>query len=349
LNQRIHTYALRSDPSVVVDVVQNLDESSVLFRTLTWSAGGVTHGPYAALSHALRDMDRAWGLGSGRSSPWTYWKPVDGVRWGWKADPKYGAPAAAAAGGNRCGHNRRHWRRELVGRPRRQDPSATHASFDAGQPWVLAAAAAALARRLFLDRGSFPELRKAIQLEATSEGERSEILETIVLVMVALLVRTSLQSLRVGWPSRRMRGGKVHDFAGLPRSTIARWTGRSDAAICRALQILRHVGWVHGPGRDGFNVIKQPVEPCDPKHCRPTESGVHGLAAVRRISVLFFAELELQPQLEELQRAKAQDGQAQVVDIATARAAAAGPARSVVRLVGNLAAKRALERPPDSS
>lgn len=334
---------------MAVDVVQNLDASSVLFRTLTWVYDGQTHGPYTKLAHALRDMDRAFKVGTGRSSPWTYWKPVDGTRWGWKADPELGAPATAAAGGNRCGHDRRRWRRELPGRPGRRAPSATHSSFDADQPWILAAAAAALYRRLHNDRASFPELRKAIRYAATSDGERSEILETIILVMVCLLVRTSLQSLRVGWPSSRMKGGRKHDFAGLPRSTIARWTGRSEASICRALQILRHVGWVHGPGRDALNVIKQPVEACDERYCRPTESGVHGLAAVRRISVLFFAELGLQPQLAELQAARANDGAAQVVDIAQKRAAAAGPARSVVRLVGTLAAKLALERPPDSS
>lgn len=179
----------------------------------------------------------------------------------------------------------------------------------------------------------FAELRRLVDDHVPStggeriRGVRSDLVESICLVVYCLLARLDLKSLRVGFHAGRRR---EHDFVGLSRQTLASWTGLSEETVSRVLTLLRRAGLVHGPGRDGVNVIRQPVD--------RTDGGWEWHPAVRRVDPLFFLGLGFGPWLHEVRTGKPAPSPAD--------RAAVSP-KSTRALVGALANTRALERPPD--
>jgi hypothetical protein len=175
---------------------------------------------------------------------------------------------------------------------------------------------------------NFSELAKLIEHE--DKATRGDLLENIALVVWCLLARMDLKSFRVGHRKRYRVGGRVLDFAGLPVETIAKWTGISRRTVTRVCTILRKARLVAGPGwskkrgGDCFNVIGQPWE--EDEHGRRKS-----FPAIRRFSPLFFDALGEGESLAELRK----PGDPPV------------PAGPLPRLVRELAASHALERPPD--
>lgn len=248
--------------------------------------------------------------------------------------------------GNRCSHNKTAWRTTLA-RPFRPD-----------QPPVLHITAETFARRLYWNPEAFPELAQAQQdlFKRTNRFRRSELREAMVLVFAACLLRMDVRSRRVGWTRR---GGR--DFQGLPRKTIANWIQRHESSVSRALEVFRYAGWISGPGQKGPNIVPQPVERCDdtPEHRKICPGkiertrkrdgailrGCHGLPAVRQISRYAFERLGTAGLLDSAVEHKDAAEEASITPLPSPSGDA--PARSVVRLVGTLAAKKAIERPPD--
>jgi hypothetical protein len=193
---------------------------------------------------------------------------------------------------------------------------------------------------------------------ATLSQRRSELLEVLALVVRALLVRMDVLSLRVGWHNRRVgRDGKKYDFQGLPVSTIANWTGRDQSSVKRALRILRWLGWVPGPGREGPWIIDQPMElTCcklhEHRHRTKDEGGCFEyFPGVRRFTYQFFQVLGVDGELDKAREHKTQKAAAE-------RAAALGlviPLRprsadtrpATINLLQTLAAKLAYKPPDD--
>ena len=157
-----------------------------------------------------------------------------------------------------------------------------------------------LAVRGRLTQGSAPwwELRRRLDDHVPSTGEprqrarRSDLTDTISMVLTCLLARMDLKSLRVGHPAGK---GKRHDFVGLSRQTIAGWCGSDEATVSRALTLLREAGLVAGPARDpkAPNRIAQPYDGEDDKW----------LPAVRRFDLLFFVGLGFGAELHRLRTA----------------------------------------------
>jgi hypothetical protein len=254
--------------------------------------------------------------------------------------------------GNRCGHDPRAWRTSLA-RPRRRLPP------------VLSTAADVFHSALFDERGRFPELRRCLrkmQLKLYGANRRvlserrSELLEVISLVMRALLCRMDILSKRVGWhPGRgwQPRGKKHHDFVGLPVQTIAKWTGRDESSVKRALRILRWVGWVPGPGRKGKGpwIIPQPVERlCPPSCSRHTRDCFEYKPGVRRISLAFFQAIGVDGLLEEAvehkKQARAKERAERLAEVVPIRAPSRDTRPATISLVSALAAHVAY-KPPD--
>jgi hypothetical protein len=138
--------------------------------------------------------------------------------------------------GNRCGHDRRKIRRRLC-----------RGGGSSRQPLVLVEGARAFARAIVERPHDFPDLSAV--LDDHDRARRSERLEAIGLVVMALVVRADLLTLVVKW-----RG------EGLPQELIAKWTGMSARRVRRALHDLRWAGFARGPGRFGPGRIAQPVE-----------------------------------------------------------------------------------------
>lgn len=113
-------------------------------------------------------------------------------------------------------------------------------------------------------------------------ANRSDGLESIWAVVWSLLAFTSLKSFRVGHRQRAKKWGRF-DLVGVTLDELARFTGLDVSTVSDVLTILRHAGYVHGPGRDGVNVIKQPWETIAGKR--------EPLPAVRRFTFAFFADL----------------------------------------------------------
>lgn len=121
---------------------------------------------------------------------------------------------------------------------------------------------------------------------------RADLIDSIVMVMVCLLSRLDLKSLRVGHHAGRRR---EHDFVGLSRDTIASWCGLHPSTVSRVLTLLRRAGLVHGPAREegAVNVIGQPFDK------RP-DGSTEWHPAIRTVNVAFFAVLGLGPELHEI-------------------------------------------------
>jgi DNA-binding transcriptional ArsR family regulator len=131
------------------------------------------------------------------------------------------------------------------------------------------------------DRELPPSL--AAIIERPDKANRSDGLDSIWRVVACLLAFTSLKSFRVGFRQRRGHG---FDLVGLAVASIAAYTDLDESTVSHVLTLLRKAGYVHGPGRDGVNVIKQPWETLAGGELAP-------LPAVRRFSFVFFAELGL--------------------------------------------------------
>ncbi len=175
------------------------------------------------------------------------------------------------------------------------------------------------------------ELRRLLEDEvpatggARQRGVRSDLLESIALVVTCLLSRMDIRSLRVG---HHAGDGRRHDFVGLTRETIASWCGLSEETVSRALALLRRAGLVHGPGKEGPNVIPQPVD-------KLPGGGYDWHPAIRRFDTLFFLGLG-QGIAEWLHRLRTPP-----------KKPVAGVARGWCAVVGGLVNTHALERPPD--
>jgi hypothetical protein len=142
--------------------------------------------------------------------------------------------------------------------------------------------AARLLERL-RDRQIPPSL--AAIIERPEKANRCDGLDSIWRVVACLLAFTSLKSFRVGHRQRAKVWGRF-DLVGLAVETIEAATGLDESTVSHVLTVLRHAGYVHGPGRDGVNVIKQPWETLAGGELAP-------LPAVRRFTFAFFAELGL--------------------------------------------------------
>lgn len=128
-------------------------------------------------------------------------------------------------------------------------------------------------------------------------GVRDDLINSLVLVVWALLAAMRIRCLRVG---RYVGRGRKHGFVGLTVARIVEWTGLSEATVSRVLSLLREAGLVHGPGGDGAtHVIDQP---CD----RTADGSYDWHPAVRQFSQLFFTGLgkDVEIQLAELRSPK---------------------------------------------
>jgi hypothetical protein len=252
--------------------------------------------------------------------------------------------------GNRCGHDPRAWRTTLA-RPRRRLPP------------VLSAAADVFHQALMNDRGRFPELRRCLrkmQLKVFGGNRRvlserrSELLEVISLVVRALLCRMDLISKRVGWHPTRGARRQKHDFIGLPIDTIAKWVERDRSSVKRALAVLRWVGWVPGPGKEGPWIIRQPVElVCRTASCgRHTRDCFEFKPGIRRISPAFFQALGpgiegmLAEAIEHKTQKRAAERAARLGEVLELRPPSKETRPATIRLVSALAARVAY-KPPD--
>lgn len=180
---------------------------------------------------------------------------------------------------------------------------------------------------------------------------RSELLEVISLVMRALLCRMDLISKRVGWHPTKGARRQKHDFIGLPIDTIAKWVERDRSSVKRALTILRWVGWVPGPGKDGPWIIRQPVEKvCAPSCVHHGRECFDFKPGVRRISPAFFAALGLEGLLAQAIDHKTQkralERAARLADVVELRPRSADQRPATIALVSALAARVAY-KPPD--
>lgn len=159
----------------------------------------------------------------------------------------------------------------------------------------------ALAATARLRKGPAPwwELRRLVDDHVPSTGgdrkreRRSDLTDSITMVLTCLLARMDLKSLRIGHPAGRH---KRHDFVWLSRQTIAGWCGSDESTISRALTLLRKAGLVAGPARDpnAPNRIAQPYDGEDDKW----------LPAVRRFDVLFFVGLGFGQELHRIRTSK---------------------------------------------
>ena len=125
---------------------------------------------------------------------------------------------------------------------------------------------------------------------------RADLIDSIVMVMVCLLSRLDLKSLRVGHQAGRRR---EHDFVGLSRETIAGWCGLHPSTVSRVLTLLRRAGLVYGPAREegAVNVIGQPWDKRD-------DGTTEWHPAIRQVNVALFAVLGLGPELHEIRTRK---------------------------------------------
>lgn len=123
--------------------------------------------------------------------------------------------------GNRCGHDRRNPRLTL-----RQPSDVTRGK---PFPYLILRALERVADMFRARWRAFPEL---------GHGKRSERLEAMVLVALALFRNCDRLTCRVG---RRKPDGT---FAGISMRTIARWAGIADERAFRALWDLRDAGYV---------------------------------------------------------------------------------------------------------
>jgi hypothetical protein len=257
--------------------------------------------------------------------------------------------------GNRCAHDPSRIRRSL----RRCGPHKR-------APLVLSETARLFARAIVERPDDFPELRHVTA--DRNRRRRSERLEAIGLVVLALFVRTDLLSLVVRWEGE-----------GLDAQTLAKWTGLHVRRIGRALFDLRWGAFVRGPGRFGPDRIAQPVDTYDPTVCRgegcpSCKSGaphvcrrancvacarglphLRGKAAIRQITILVFEKVGTDGWLADEQKKRWADMVASRAPRPMTAAAVEGARRSVDAQIRTLAASDRLgavlakreQRPPD--
>jgi hypothetical protein len=197
---------------------------------------------------------------------------------------------APSTGGNWCGHDRRRPRRTLkrVGKGKRP-------------PLVLSETARLFVKAITERPQDFPELSATLP---TDRRRRSERIEAIGLVVLALMVRADLLSLVVRWKGE-----------GLAQRLIVKWTDLSGRRVRRALHDLRWGAFVRGPGKLGPNRIKQPVEEFDPTEtaagrctrracvaCRRDLPHLRGKPAIRQITILVFETAGTDGWLQDEQR-----------------------------------------------
>lgn len=140
------------------------------------------------------------------------------------------------------------------------------------------------AAKVFAQRLQAYDLPPALEaiIGRPDRANRSDGLASIWRVVWCLLAFTSLKSLRVGHRQRAKKWGRF-DLVGVSLSTLVQLTGLDVSTVSDVLSTLRRAGYVHGPGKDGVNVIKQPWETVD---------GVREpLPAIRRFTFAFFVEL----------------------------------------------------------
>lgn len=182
-------------------------------------------------------------------------------------------------------------------------------------------------------RTPWPSLRALIEHE--DRRTREDLIASFTTVVYCLLARLDLKSLRVGWPRTWHADGRTHDFAGLPRETIAKWCGLSEVTVSRVLTAMRRAGLVCGPSLDGVNHIAQPRELTDDGH------GWRAFPAIRRFTVLFFAGLGESDDLAELRTSRPRPPTPKGLPVGGVHP------NSAAALIGALANTHALERPPD--
>ena len=198
----------------------------------------------------------------------------------------------------------------------------------------LRAAANSFRRAVYEERNAkiLPELWQFIDGEARTRATRSQLLESLCLIVESNLARTRIKCGRIGHRRKTLRRGKKNDFIGLPIFLQMQWSDLSMSTVSHMLTLLRRAGLIHGPSRgDKVNHINQPCE-------RQADGSFEWLTAVRRFSFTFFAGLGLGAWLAQLRGG-------------TPKPAAAGApsvdSSSARKLVAALAAEHALERPPD--
>ena len=185
----------------------------------------------------------------------------------------------------------------------------------------------------------FPELAQLVEHE--KRATRRDLRMGIASVVWHSLSRCDKKSLRVGWRHRHQGAdGRMHDFVGLPRDVVARWTRLSESTVSRAWTLLRRSSIMAGPSLDGFNHIAQPREDCAVSDATP--NGVRGLPAIRRFFEHFFERLGLGRWLGLLRNPPAPSSPA---PLEPARAVADRNVKAVGDLVDELA--RALGPPDD--
>jgi DNA-binding transcriptional ArsR family regulator len=201
----------------------------------------------------------------------------------------------------------------------------------------LRAASDAFRRAIYEERNGkiLPELWQFIDGEARTRATRSQLLESICLIVECLLSRSRIKCGRVGHRRKTLRRGRKNDFVGLPIFVVMQWTGLSMSTVSHVLTLLRRSGLVHGPSRgDKVNHISQPCE-------RQADGTFEWLTAVRRVNFLFFAGLGcgLGTWLGKLREGppKPATATAPSVDSVSAR-----------KIVAALAASHAIADPPDS-
>jgi len=152
----------------------------------------------------------------------------------------------------------------------------------------------------WIERGRFAEDPAFARLVERERGRatRRDFLEGLARWIALLFRFTSLESGLVGVPHER-RTPAPNDVRGRPRDRRrVPCDGIAHEYIAAQLQIgcstskkyarvFRLAGWVCGPGRDGFNVIRQPIESCDVTPTTP--NGLRGLPAIRRVTDKAFA------------------------------------------------------------
>lgn len=141
------------------------------------------------------------------------------------------------------------------------------------------------AAKVFAQRLQSYDLPPALEaiIGLPNRANRSDGLASLWRVVWCLLAYTSLKSFRVGHRQRAKKWGRF-DLVGVSLATLCRLTDLDESTVSDVLSILRRAGYVHGPGRDGVNVIKQPWETAADGTREP-------LPAIRRFTFAFFVEL----------------------------------------------------------
>jgi hypothetical protein len=159
--------------------------------------------------------------------------------------------------GNRCGHDPEHPVLELA------------VAIKPNLPPIIYELVGAIKALVYWQRWKF---------SALGEQKRSERMEAIVRVLIALTVHTDLVSLRVGFLPRDADPW----FRGVTAEQIARWTDMKVRRVTRALNDLRWAGYI---------TSIQPRE-------LTNEGEWRGLAAVRNLTLKFFTHLGMKNKVD---------------------------------------------------